>query len=97
MRSSRSSSPVTEFGEDARLVGHRDAGVDVKHLCARLHLRQRVGDDAAIVALRHFGCEQFAPGRIDPLADHDEAALEADDDFHRCGGDAGFRHGRAFP
>ena len=35
------------FGEDARLVGERDAGVDVEHLRARLDLRHRVGDDAA--------------------------------------------------
>ena len=35
------------FGEDARLVGERNAGVDVEHLRARLDLSQRVGDDAA--------------------------------------------------
>ena len=29
--------------QDRRLVGHGDAGVDIQHVCACLHLRQRVG------------------------------------------------------
>ena len=85
------------FGEDARLVGERNAGVDVEHLRARLDLRERVGDDARIVALRHFRRQQLAPRRIDPLADHHEAAFEADDDFLFGGGDDGFGHGAQCP
>ena len=85
------------FGEDARLVGERNAGVDVEHLRARLDLGQRLGDDPAIVARRHFGRERLAPGRIDALADHDEAALEADDDFLGGGGDEGVGHRRMNP
>ena len=76
-----------------RLVGERNAGVDVEHLRPRLDLGQRLGDDAAVVARRHFGREHLAAGRIDALADHHEAALEADDDFLGGGGDDGFGHG----
>ncbi len=81
------------FGEDPGLVGERNAGIDVEHLRPGLDLGQRLGDDPAVIARRHLGREQLAPGRIDPLADHDEAALKADDDFLGGGGDEGFGHG----
>ena len=78
--------------EDRRLVGQRDAGVDVQHVRAGCHLRQRVGLDAAEVAGRHLGGEDLAPGRIDALADHDEGPVEADDDFAGGGTDDGVGH-----
>src|SRR5579872_6896680 len=69
------------IGENFRFVGERHAGIDVEHLRAGFNLRDRVGDDAAVIAGRHFRGEQFAPRGIDALADHNEAAVEADDDF----------------
>ena len=80
-----------------RLVGERNAGVDVEHLGARLDLRDRVGDDAAVVTGRHLGGEQLAPRRIDALADHHEAALEADDDFLLVRGEKRVGHGTMDP
>ena len=67
--------------EDRRLVGERDAGVDVEHLRARLDLRDRVGDDGVEVAGRHLLGELLAAGRVDPLADDDERPVEADHDL----------------
>ena len=67
--------------EDRRLVGERNAGVDVEHVRAGGDLRQRVGLDAAEVARRHLRGEQLAPGGVDALADDDERPIEADDDL----------------
>jgi hypothetical protein len=53
---------------------------------------QRLGDDAAEIAGGHFRGEQFSARRIDALADHDETAVEADDDFLGSRGDSGFGH-----
>ena len=82
--------------EDRRLVGERNPGVDVQHVRAGLHLRARVGFDAAEIARGHFGGEQLAPGRIDALADDHERAIEADDDLARGGTDDGVGHAGAF-
>ena len=69
------------FGEDLRLVGERDAGIDVEHLRAGLDLRQGIGDDARIIAARHFLGQELAPGRVDALADHHERPVKAEDDL----------------
>ena len=69
------------FGQDRRLVDQRDAGIDVEHLRAGLDLRHRIGDDAAVIAARHLLRQQLAPGRVDALADHDEALVETDHDL----------------
>ena len=71
----------TALREDRRLVGERDAGVDVEHVGAGGDLRPRVGLDAAEVPGRHLGGEDLAPGGVDALADHDEGALEAEHDL----------------
>ncbi len=80
------------LGEYRRLIGQRDAGVDIEHLGTRGNLRPRVGFDPAEVSRSHFRRQDLAPGRIDALADHDERALEADDDFAGCGADDGVGH-----
>ena len=61
---------------------------------ARGDLGQRVGLDAAVVALRHLRRQQLAPGRVDALADDDERAVEADDDFLGGRRDDGIGHVR---
>ena len=78
--------------ENRRLIGERNAGIDVEHVGARLDLGARIGLDAGEVARRHFGGEDLAPGRIDALADDDERAVEADDDFLGGGTDYGVGH-----
>ena len=65
-------------GQHRRLVGERDAGVDVEHVCAGFDLGDRVGFDPAEVAVLHLLGQQLAAGRVDALADHDEGTLEAD-------------------
>ena len=80
-------------GDDDR---ERDARVDVEHLRARLDLRDGVGDDAGIIARRHRGREQLAARGVDALADHHEAAFEADDDFLGGGGEDGVGHEGSF-
>src|SRR5262249_50759976 len=79
--------------QDARLVGERYAGVDVEHMRAGFDLGDGVGADAAVVAGRHLGREQLAPGRVDALADEDERPLEADDGLLGRGADDGIGHG----
>ena len=64
--------------QQRRLVGERDAGVDVEHVGAGLDLGDGVGLDAAEVAGLHLLGEQLAAGRVDPLADHHERAAEPD-------------------
>ena len=78
--------------EDRRLVRQRDARVHIEHVRAGFHLGARVGLDAAEVAGRHFGREDLAAGGIDALADDDEGAVEADDDFPGGGTDNGIGH-----
>ena len=68
---------LDRLGQDARLVGERDAGVDVEHLRAGLDLGQRVGLDLAVVADRHLGGELLAAGRIDALADDARTAARS--------------------
>ena len=68
-------------GEDRRLVGERDARVDVEHVGAGLDLGDRVALDAAEVAGLHLLGEQLAAGRVDALADDRERPVEADDDL----------------
>ena len=46
--------------EQRRFVGERDAGVDVEHMRAAFDLRDRVGLDAAEVAVLHLLGEQLA-------------------------------------
>ena len=70
------------FGENARLVGQRNTGIDVKHLRARRDLRQRVIQHAGIIAARHFLGHDLAAGGIVALANHDETALIADHHFN---------------
>ena len=67
--------------QDRGLVGEWDARVDIEHVRAGLHLRERVGDDPRIIARRHLGGEDLAAGRVDALTDDDERAVEADDDL----------------
>ena len=73
------------LGQDRRLVGQRDAGVDVEHLGAGLDLGQDIALDAAEVAGLHLLGESLAAGRVDPFADDHERAVEADDDLARRG------------
>ena len=67
--------------QQGRLVGQRDAGVDVEHVGAGLDLGHGIGLDAAEVAAHHLLGQQLATGRVDPLADHHERPVEADDDL----------------
>ena len=71
------------LGQDRRLVGQRDAGVDVEHVRAGLDLGERVALDPAEVAGLHLLGQQLAAGRVDALADDDERPVEADDDLAR--------------
>ena len=79
-------------GENRRLVRQRNARIDVEHVRAGFDLGARVRLDAAEVAGRHLGGEDLAPRRIDALADDDERAVEADDDFLGGGADNGIGH-----
>ena len=74
-------------GQDGRLVGQRDAGVDVEHVGAGLDLGEHVALDPAEVAGLHLLGQELAAGRVDPLADDHERAVEADDDLARRGAD----------
>ncbi len=65
-------------GQHRRLVGQRDAGIDVEHVRAGFDLGDRIGFDPAEVAVLHLLGQQLAPGRIDSFADHHEGAFEAD-------------------
>ena len=69
------------FREYRRLVGQRDACIDVEHVRPGLHLGDGIPLDPTVVAFRHLRREHLAPGGIDALADDDERALEADDDL----------------
>ena len=80
-------------GENARLVGKRNAGVDIQHLGAGRDLRSRVGLDAAVVADFHFRGQDFAPGRVDALADNRERPVETDFEFAGGGTHDGVSHG----
>ncbi len=80
------------LGQDRRLVGQRDAGVDVEHLGAGLDLGQDIALDAAEVAGLHLLGKSLAAGRVDPLADDHERAVEADDDLARRGTEEGVGH-----
>ena len=80
------------LGQDRRLVGQRDPGVDVEHLGAGLDLREDVAFDAAEVARLHLFGQELAAGRVDPLADDHERSVEADDDLARVGAENGVGH-----
>ena len=79
-------------GQDRRLVGERDPGVDVEHVGAGLDLGEDVALDPAEVAGLHLLGQELAPGRVDPLADDDERPVEADDDLAGGGADDGVGH-----
>ena len=70
-------------GQDRRLVGERDAGVDVEHVRAGLDLGEHVALDPAEVAGLHLLGEQLPAGRVDALADDHERPVVADDDLAR--------------
>ena len=83
---------LDRLGQDRRLVGQRDAGVDVEHVGAGLDLGEGVALDAAEVAGLHLLGEELAAGRVDPLADDHERPVEADDDLARRGAEDGVGH-----
>lgn len=78
--------------QDARLIGQRNAGVDIEHMGAGRDLRMHVGHHPAEIAGRHLCGQNLAAGRVDALADDDEGPLEADDDFPGGGTDNGICH-----
>ena len=80
------------LGQNSRLVGQRDAGVDIEHVGAGLHLGDRIGLDRREIAGRHLRRQTLAPGRIDALANHAERPVEADDDFLLGGRNDCFAH-----
>ena len=80
------------LGQDRRLVGQRDAGVDVEHVGAGLDLGEDVALDPAEVAGLHLLGQELAAGRVDPLADDDERPVEADDDLAGRGAEDGVGH-----
>ena len=84
-------------GQQRRLVGQGDAGVDVEHVRTGSHLGQRVGLDAAEVAVLHLLREQLATGGVDALADHHEGPVEADHDFLGGRADDGVGHDGSSP
>ena len=84
------------FGQHARLIGQRDTGVHVQHMGTGLDLRQRVSDDAAVIAGHHFGGHDFAAGGVDALANDDEGAVKANDDLAGRGADDGIGHATSF-
>ena len=78
-------------GQQGRLVGQRDAGVDVQHVGAGLDLGDCVGLYPAEVAGLHLLCEELSARGVDALADHYEGPAEADG--HLAGGRAEDRVG----
>ena len=54
---------VTACARIAGLVGERDSRVDVEHVRAGFHLRERVRGHASEIAGRHLGGENLAAGR----------------------------------
>ena len=79
-------------GEDRRLVAQRDPGVDVEHVGAGLDLGEDVALDPAEVAGLHLLGQELAAGRVDPLADDHERAVEADHDLAGGGAEDGVGH-----
>ena len=75
--------------QDRRLVGERDAGVDVEHVRAGLDLGDRVALDPREVTGLHLLGEELATGRVDALADDHERLVVADDDLAGRGADDG--------
>ena len=61
-----------------------------------LDLRQRVGDNAAVVAGHHFGGHDFAARGVDTLADDDEGAVKANNDLAGRRTDDGIGHATSF-
>ena len=84
---------LDRLGQERRLVGQWDAGVDVEHVGAGGDLGQGIGLDPAEVAVLHLLCEQLSARWVDSFTDHDEGPLEADDDFLGRRGDHGVGHG----
>ena len=82
-------------GEDRRLVGERDAGIDVEHVRAGVDLGERIALDPAEVAVLHLLGEELPPGRVDPLADDHERPVIADHDLARRRSDDGAGHARS--
>ena len=66
------------------LVDERDAGVDVEHVGAGLHLGEGVDGHGRQVAAAQLLGERLAPGRVDALADDAERLVVADDDGARA-------------
>ena len=83
---------LDRLGQDRRLVGQRDAGVDVEHVRAGLDLGDRVALDPREVAGLHLLREELAAGRVDALADDHERLVVADDDLAGRGADDGPGH-----
>ena len=80
------------MGQHGRLVGQRDAGVDVEHVGPGRHLGDHVTLDAAEVAGLHLLGQQLAAGGVDPLADDHERLVVADDDLAGGRADDRARH-----
>ena len=83
---------LDRVGEDRRLVGQGDAGVDVEHVGAGRDLGEHVALDPAEVARLHLLGQCLAPGRVDALADDDERAVEAEHDLAGGGAQDGLGH-----
>src|SRR6185295_18159981 len=64
--------------QDGRLVGQRDAGVDVEHVRAGRDLGQDVALHAAEVARLHLLGQDLPPGGVDALADDHERPVRPD-------------------
>ena len=80
-------------GEERRLVGERDPGVDVEHVGPAGDLGDGVRLDPAEVAGLHLLGEQLSPGGVDPLADHHERPIEPEDDLAGRRADQCLDHG----
>ena len=79
--------------EQGGLVRQRNAGVDVEHVRAGLHLGPGIGLDAGEVVRRHLRREHLAAGGVDALADDDERPFEPDGDLAVRRADHGLRQG----
>ena len=80
------------FGENSRLVGERNTGVDIQHVSTGCDLRQRITLHTTVITDFHFFGHDLAPGRIDSLTNQYEGALKADDQFSGGRADNRFRH-----
>ncbi len=80
------------FGQDRRLVGQGDAGVDVQHVGACLYLSDGVRSHPVVIAGGHLLGQQLASRWVDSLADNGERPVRPDEGGIDFGANDGIWH-----